>query len=210
MKNLIDPESPLMQLITKIVTSVWLNILWFVCCLPILTIGPATTALFYCCDKMVRNEDGNITKSFFHSFRENFRQGMLIGCIVTILGVLLGADGYVLYHLHTTSAFWTLITAIYLVAVAAYAIVLMYVFPLLAHFDNTTVAMFKNSIFIGMRFLLCTGLMALIYFSMLVIIVRIFTPAVIFGMGTCALLCSMLLKNILIQCQNPDEETQKC
>ena len=35
MRSLFDPESPILQFITKIVYSVWLNILWFVCCIPV-------------------------------------------------------------------------------------------------------------------------------------------------------------------------------
>ena len=80
---------------------------------------------------------------------------------------------------------------------AAYAIILMYIFPLLARFDNTIWAMFKNSLMIGMRFLLCTVLMALVYFVMAVVVIHIFTPGIIFGEGLCALLCSYLLSNIL-------------
>ena len=89
---------------------------------------------------------------------------------------------------------------------AAYAIVLMYIFPLLARFDNTVGAMFKNALFIGLRFLFCTVLMAVIYFAMLLVVIRIFTPAVIFGEGLCALLCSHLLSNILALCEEKTEE----
>lgn len=67
----------------------------------------------------------------------------------------------------------------------------------MARFDNTLWTMLKNSLMIGMRFLLCTVLMALIYFIMVLVVIRIFTPAVIFGEGLCALLCSYLLSNIL-------------
>ena len=97
--------------------------------------------------------------------------------------------------------FWTLCTAVFCVAAIAYAIVLMYIFPLLARFDNTTGAMFKSALFIGVRFLFCTVLMAAVYCIMLLVIVRVFTPAVIFGEGLCALLCSFLLSNILQLCQ---------
>ena len=103
--------------------------------------------------------------------------------------------------------FWTIGAAVFLVALAAYAIVLMYIFPLMARFDNTIFAMFKNSIFIGMRFLICTVLMAVIYFAMLFVVINIFTPAVIFGEGLCALLCSYLLSNILLMCQGQEEDT---
>ena len=204
MQNLINPDNALMQFISKLVSSVWLNILWFICCIPVITIGPATTALFYCCHKLADDSGGYVTRNFFHSFRENFRQGTFIGIIMTVLGIFIGIDGYVLYHLHADSAFWTILTAVYFVATAAYLIVLMYIFALLAYFNNSTIAMFKNSLVIGMRFLLCTALMALIYFTMFVVVVRLFTPCIIFGMGTCALFCSMLLKNIFLQCRQAD------
>ena len=125
--------------------------------------------------------------------------------ILLSLGVILGIDGYVLYHMRFENVFWTLCTAVFIAAAVAYAIVLMYIFPLLARFDNTVIAMFKNAMFIGVRFLLCTILMAVIHFVMLLVVVRIFTPAVIFGEGLCALLCSYLLSNVLQLCQEKTE-----
>lgn len=201
MTDLFNADGPVLQFVNKIVYSVYLNILWFLCCIPVITVGASTTALFYVTLKISKNEEGNITKAFFRSFRENFRQGTLIWLILLALGIILGVDGYVLYHMRFENLFWTLCTAVFCVAAIAYAIVLMYIFPLLARFDNTTGAMFKNALFIGVRFLFCTVLMAAVYFIMLLVIVRVFTPAVIFGEGLCALLCSFLLSNILQLCQ---------
>ncbi len=205
MRQLLDPDAPLMRLITKITTSVYLNILWFICCIPIVTIGASTTALFYVSQKMVRDEEGRITAAFFRSFKENFKQATIIWMILLVLGIVLGIDGYVLYHMRFQNAFWTVLTAVFIVAAIAYGIVLMYIFPLLAHFHNTTRAMFLNAIMIGMRFLLCTVLMALIYAVMIFVVVAVFTPIIIFGEGLCALLCSFLLSNILTQCEERSE-----
>ena len=206
MNNLFNLDGPVLQFVNKIVYSVYLNIMWFICCIPVITAGASTTALFYVTLKIAKNEEGNITKAFFHSFRENLRQSTLIWLILLVLGIILGADGYILYHMRFENVFWTLCTAVFCVAAAAYAIVLMYIFPLLARFDNTVGAMFKNALFIGVRFLFCTVLMAVIYFAMLLVVVRIFTPAVIFGEGLCALLCSHLLSNILALCEEKTEE----
>lgn len=206
MSNLFNLDGPVLQFINKIVYSVYLNILWFICCIPVITIGASTTALFYVTLKISKNEEGSITKAFFHSFKENLRQGTVIWLILLAFGIILGIDGYVLYHMRFENVFWTLCTAVFCVAAAAYAIILMYIFPLLARFDNTIGAMFKNALFIGVRFLFCTALMAVIYFVMLLIVVRIFTPAVIFGEGLCALLCSCLLSNILNLCQEKTED----
>lgn len=201
MNRFANPDNPIMQWITKITYSAYLNILWLLCCLPVFTVGASTTALFYVTLKMAKDEEGNITKEFFHSFKENFKQATKIWLILLAAGIVMAIDGYVFYHMRFDNTIWTIGAAIFLVALAAYAIVLMYIFPLLARFDNTIAAMFKNSIMIGMRFLFCTFLMALIYFIMAVVVINVFTPAIIFGEGLCALLCSCLLSNVLKMCE---------
>lgn len=208
MRNILSPDGPLMSFLTKIAYSAYLNILWFICCLPIVTAGASTTALFYVTLKIAKNEEGNLTRAFFHSFRENFKQGTKIWLILLAIGAVLAVDGYVFYHMRFENALWAIGTAVFLIALAAYAIILMYIFPLLSRFDNTIRAMFKNSIMLGMRFLLCTALMALIYFVMAFVTIHIFTPIIIFGEGLCALLCSCLLSNIMLLCQEKMESTE--
>lgn len=209
MRGIFNMEGPVMNFITKITYSAYLNILWLVCCLPVFTIGASTTALFYVTLKVAKNEEGSLTKAFFHSFKENFRQSTIIWLILLAVGIILGFDSYIFYHMRFENAFWTVATAVFLVAVVAYAIILMYIFPLLARFDNTIRAMFKNAIMLGMRFLLCTAVMAVIYFVMVFVIINVFTPIIIFGEGLCALLCSYLLSNILLLCQEKQEEASE-
>ena len=46
-------------------------------CIPIFTIGPALTALNYVTLKMANNKDPYIIRSFFKSFRQNFKQALI-------------------------------------------------------------------------------------------------------------------------------------
>ena len=209
MKDLFSPDHPLMIQLTKLACTVWLNLLWVVCCIPVITAGASTTALFTVTLKMVKNEEGSVTAGFFKAFRENFRFSTKVWLILLSLGIVLAVDGYVLYHLRYVNAFWAILTAAYLVVLIAYGMILMYIFPLMAHFDNTVFAMLKNSLFVGVRFLFCTVLMAAIYFSMVLIIVRFFTPAFIFGEGLCAYLCSYLLGGVLKQCEGGDHNAEE-
>ncbi len=209
MRNLLNPDNVVMSLITRIVYSVWLNILWFVCSLPVVTAGASTTALFYVTLKMVKNEEGNVTAQFFSAFRDNFRFSTKVWLIMLAAQAALAFDGYVLWHMRFTNAFWTFLTAVFIVLLAACFITAMYIFPLMARFENTVVAMFRNSIMIGIRYLLCTVAMTAIYFIMLLIIVRFFTPAVIFGEGLCAFLCSYLLSGILDRLTPPEDVPEK-
>lgn len=70
--NFFSWDSPLSQSISRAVDYVVINILWFICCIPIVTIGAATTARFYVAMKIVRREEPSVFKSFFKSFKENF------------------------------------------------------------------------------------------------------------------------------------------
>ena len=59
---------------------------------------------------------------------------------------------------------------------------------------------------------MCIGLiMTVIYIAMALLVIRVMPSLIIFGMGTCAFINSILLKNILIQCEKetavPEAET---
>lgn len=198
-------ESKFSQALIKLCYSCYLNLLWFLCSLPIFTIGASTTALYYVSLKIVQGEDSNLTRLFFRSFRQNFRQATTLWMILLAVGLLLAGDGYILYHLRTTTTgfsavIWTLMFALVIVAAIAYAIVLMYVFPLTASVANTNWAMLKNSFFIGTHYLFCSTMVFAIHLAMFYIVVNLFTPFLIFGQGLCALLSSYLLINVIRAC----------
>ncbi len=205
-------DSPFSQLLLKLCYSCYLNLLWFVCCIPIVTIGASTTALYYTSLKIIRDEDRSLGRMFFRSFRQNFRQSTVLWLILLAVGLFLGADGYIVYRLRATSTgapavLWTLILAMVIGAAVLYTIVLIFVFPLVASVSNTNWAMLKNSFFIGTHYLFCTILVFAVHFAMFFAVVRIFTPLIIFGEGLCALVSAYLMNNVLLACSyDPDEE----
>lgn len=197
MSNLIDPDRPLMAFITKMAYSAYLNILWLICCLPIVTIGASTTALFYVTLKMAEDRDDGLTGMFFRAFRQNFLPATKLWLVLLGAGAFLAIDGYIVWHIWSQSIFWTLVAALLIVAAIVYAVVLLYAFPLLARFENTTFGILKTALLVGLRYLVCTLLMAGIYFLMGWVVVNLFTPAFLLGFGCCAMLCSFLLVNII-------------
>lgn len=196
MNKYFNPESPIFLFINKLCYCTWLNLLWFICCLPIFTIGASTTALYDITLKVVRNEEGNITKQFFNSFRNNFKQATTIWLGLSILGLILGLDAYVIYHLRNEHFLWTICFAFIIAAFFLYMIVLLYVFPLISHFENTTKKMLLNAFLLGIRYLFCSLLMMFVHFMMLYLIINIFTPLIVFGEGLCAFICTYFLNGI--------------
>lgn len=205
-------DSPFSQLLLKLCYSCYLNLIWFVCCIPIFTIGASTTALYYTALKIAKDENQPLARTFFRSFRENFRQSTVLWLILLAAGLFLAGDGYIVYRLRASSAgpaavMWTLILALVIAAAVAYVIILFFVFPLVASVSNTNWAMLKNSFFIGTHYLFCTILVFAVHFAMFFAVVRIFSPLIIFGEGLCALLSSYLMSNVLRACSyDPDTE----
>lgn len=206
MNNLLNPENRLFQLINKIVYSVYLNILWFVFSLPIVTIGAATTAVYEVSLKICNDEESYITLSFIRSFKRNFKQATLIWIIMILIGLLLGADGYILYRIWFTNAFWTIISSFYIFVLFCFILISIYIFPLLSKFDNTIVNMFKNSFFIGIRYLLVTVTIVTCKIAFLWFILNVFTPAIIFGFGFSALIDSYFLLPVFLQMNTTTDE----
>ena len=69
-----------------------LNIICLVCCIPIVTAGASITAMYYVTLKMVRNEEAYIVRSFFKSFKDNFKQATIINLIMIAVGEVLYLD----------------------------------------------------------------------------------------------------------------------
>ena len=61
-------DSPFSQVLLKLAWSCYLNLLWFICSIPVFTVGASTTALYAVTLKIVRDKEGNLTGQFFRAF----------------------------------------------------------------------------------------------------------------------------------------------
>lgn len=144
----------------RVADIIILNILFIVCCLPIVTIGASATAMYYVTLKMVRDEDSHIAGSFFKSFKENFKQATIIHIIMLIAGIILFFDLRIV-----TSMTGALSNVLYCFLVAfslIYVILLLYIYPVLAKFYNTIKNTFNNAFLMSIRHLPYTLLMLVI------------------------------------------------
>ena len=75
-------ESPFYRTMGKIGDLVFANILWLVCCLPVVTAGASTLGLFTVVNKMAAKEDYTVRTDFFKAFKRDFRQGTALWLVV--------------------------------------------------------------------------------------------------------------------------------
>ena len=207
MGKLFDLDSPLMRVLSKMADLMILNLLMIVLCLPIVTAGAAFTAMHYVLLKMVRDEDSYLLKSFFKSFKLNFRQATIIWAIMLGIAVLFIGDFVIMKGNDTgfPESFVILLCAI----TALVFCVCMYVFPLLARFDNTVWRTIKNSFFMMSLNLPRTILMALVYALPIVIILIspiAFPLIILFGISLPGYIAAMLYNKVFKRFEPEQEE----
>ena len=167
MGRLFDMDSPIMRFLGRVGDMMILNILVLICCIPIITVGAAFTAMHYVLLKMVRDEEGYLIRGFFKSFAQNFKQATLIWLLMLLVVAVYVGDSYIFGY--SGIAFPRgLIIAVIAIGITM-LLVSMYVFPLLARFDNTIRNTFKNAAVLTFANLPKTLLMALMYVLPLVI-----------------------------------------
>ena len=101
LQGLFNYDNPVWRFIGKLGDLIILNVLWLITSIPIVTIGASTTALYYVTLKLVRDEDGYTIRSFFKSFKENFKQSTIIWLIMLAVGLLIGFDLYFFIYMQT-------------------------------------------------------------------------------------------------------------
>lgn len=157
MSNLFNMDNPFFRFMGHVADLVILNFICLVCCIPIVTIGASVTAAYYVAMKKVRGEETYIVKTFFHSFKENFKQSTVIWLVFLILGILMTLDFRIVNAMEGTLAL-VMCYALMIVAVIT-SMIFLYVFPVLARFYNPIKATLKNALLMSIRHLPYTILM---------------------------------------------------
>lgn len=161
MSKLFDIESPVMRFLSRMADMVILNLLVMVCCIPIITVGAAYTAMHYVLLKMVRDEEGYLIRGFFKSFVQNFKQATLIWLMMLIVIIAFVGDWLIISYSGVTFP-KALIIGVITVSVIV-LMVAVYVFPLLARFDNTIKHTVHNAALLAFANLPRTVLMMVLY-----------------------------------------------
>ena len=197
MKKILNLDSSFMIFLSNLTDIVILNVLCLICSIPIVTIGPSLTAMHYVTLKMARDEEIYVIKYFFKAWKDNFKKSVIIWIAYLIITVIFFFD----YKILTVNGndenkvFIIIIGVTYLfLSIAA-----MYVFPLLARFENTLVKTVKNAIFMSILHIFKTIIMAIIYllpFVLLPLHYNVILAFLLIGLSGPAYLNSYIWKSI--------------
>ena len=198
MKGFLNLDHPIWKFIGRIIDVFVLHIFWVICCVPIITIGPATAALYYSLMKDIEDEEGHYAPLFFKSFKENFKQGILITLILLVSGILLAFSHYFYYKVDFQGVVWMILQVILYLFTAAYIMTITYVFPLFARFNNSITQLFRNSFFMSIRHFGWTIVMILIFSLVYFIALYLqYYVILLLGFGIVAYLDTYIINHIL-------------
>lgn len=112
-----------------------LNILWIICSIPLITIGPATVSLFTVTLKLVSGEPVPVLRTFFKAFKDNFKQSLVVGVFSLFIIFTIYAD--IAYILAIEGALQKVYIVVVCIVIALLLTTIIYLNALIARYNNT-------------------------------------------------------------------------
>lgn len=135
------------QRIEKFGDLFFLNLLFVVSCVPIVTIGAAITAMFSYTLKLVNDEELPVWKGYWKAFKRNcYDASKAWAVLLVIFGIFYLEFRYSLFLTGTNASIFVGFMAIEAIFLS---LILPILFPLISRYENTTGNMFKNSFIIA-------------------------------------------------------------
>lgn len=213
MSSFFNLENPVFQILSKLCDMLFVSIAFIFLCIPVITIGPACTALYYAVVKVIRRERGYIFREFFRSFKLNFKRGAILGILLTFIFIVLGFDLIYAWGLtEPDSSKGSLLMGVFIGITFLVAGFSIYVFPILSRFDMTVRQLIKAATYMSIRHILFTILMIAVNAAAVVITFFVF-PFIFIAPAATVLVNSLMMERIfkryMPESEGAGEETGK-
>ena len=208
MSNLFSMENPIFSFMSKACDVIVLSLVWIVLCIPIVTIGPNNTAMYYAVVKVIRRERGYLLREFFKSFKLNFKKGLIIGVVLTLFYIILGFDlMWAWGSLKNGGTKGSIIMGVFVAIAILVACFSLYVFPILSRFEMTIKQLVRASIFMAIRHLPST--IAMLVFTAAGFLIVYILPVLFFIIPGAIVLLNSLLMERIFKKYMPKSETEE-
>lgn len=193
--GIFNVDGEIMKALGKVTDIICLSMLFFICSIPIFTIGTAATALYYTVNKVIRNDRGYIFKDYVAAFKNNFKQTTPVWLLVMLLAGVLGMDIYLMYQWGQNGSKLGALVVIFLIMAAFLMAWAFYLFAYMARFENTRKQSMKNAALIALANLGWTVLLIVIGVAA-AFFMYVFPVSIFFVPGLFTLLESFVLEKV--------------
>ena len=161
MDRLFNVNNPVMKALSKLFDIGWLSLIYVVFCIPLVTIGAATTSLYYVSAKVLRKDRGYVWSEFWHSFKLNFKPATLMWLIFAAIYGLLYFN---LTTFNTSNAAGGYLVGAYIALAFIVTCVAGYAFCLLSRFNMNVRGILRYALYMSFRHFLHTLCFVVILF----------------------------------------------
>ena len=121
-----------------------LNILWLLCCLPVFTFGPASSALARVMITLVRGGSEAVAKNYFIAFRRDFGRAVVLG-LIGLAGLAIAVSD-ILFAVSLSGGMKILFLIVAVLVSSLVFSYLAYIFALHAFFENSIAGQIRNAL----------------------------------------------------------------
>ena len=121
-----------------------LNVLWLLCCLPVFTFGPASSALARVMITLVRGGSEAVAKNFFIAFRRDFGRAVVLG-LIGLAGLAIAVSD-ILFAVSLSGGMKILFLIVAVLVSSLVFSYLAYIFALHAFFENSIAGQIRNAL----------------------------------------------------------------
>lgn len=188
-------DSPAANIAEQIADLLVAGFLWLLCSLPVVTIGPATAALYYTVVKVVRRKRDTVTSAFFHSFRGNLRQGIGLTVLYLAYGAVLAAYGLLWGRLGEAAVSPYAYAAAGILLGAPFLFTIVYIFPIMSRFDAGMARQLQYALHMSVGHPLAT-LVLILWLAAVLCCAYLFSFSLLVLPGICAFVSSLLIEPV--------------
>lgn len=140
-----NPDSRLMVFLTRVADLVLLNVLWLLCCIPIVTIGASTTAMYHVLRHLQNDEISGVTRDFFQCFKADFRQSTPVYLVLLVPTAAVVYNFFLIFMPENAELIPSYLSVVWMFSALLVAFVGSMAFPFMAHFSDTLWHTLRNS-----------------------------------------------------------------
>ena len=133
----------LTRALSRLIDLVMLSALWFVCSIPVFTLGASTTALYHVTLEMAFGERPGILSGFFSAFKKNFFRATAVFLVLLAAGLFIAADLWC--ALHWAVPFQFVLEVLILSVGFLFLLLLSHAFPALAFYEGKPFQVVKTA-----------------------------------------------------------------
>ena len=163
-KGLFDLNSPFMRFLSLVGDLILINLMFILCCLPVITAGASACAMYTVTMQKVRKEDlsDGVAGPFFAAFKANFKKGTLIWIFYVLVGAAIAINRWLM--LGAGEEYSQFMKVLWIILLILYTASVSWVFAVQARFENGVKETIKNSLILALahplssvRVMICTA-----------------------------------------------------